>query len=58
MLVGPLDFGHSFGWRPEKEGTSQQVWLALQSALKFVLKDSADPVMLEESMVERMLFHV
>ena len=51
----------SFEWRPEQEvetraETLQQVWVALQSALTFVLNDSAGPMMLEVSMVERLLF--
>lgn len=52
-----LDLGQaSFEWRSQQEGTLQQVRVSLQSALKFVLIDSADPMMLQVFTVERTLF--
>lgn len=59
MLVGPLWIldTASFEWRSEQEGTLlQQMRVSLQSALKFVLIDPGDPMMLQVFMVERTLF--
>ena len=46
----------SFEWRPEQERTLSQVRVALQSARMVVLNDSADQMVLDVPMVERILF--
>lgn len=58
MLVGPLYIldTASFEWRPEQERTLSQVRVTLQSAQMVVLNDSADQMVLDVPMVERILF--